>query len=53
MITKSEREYFHSCYDEAKDWFLDWEFLLFYKKFRKEGQGIKEASWNAVNEWVK
>ena len=51
MITKQNRKHFHSCYNVAKEWSPDYEFLYFYKKFRKEGLSINEAATASANEW--
>ena len=51
MITKQDRQYFHWCYDAAKEWSLNYEFLYFYKKFRKEGLSIERAAAASANEW--
>ena len=51
MITKQDKDYFNWCYDLAKKYSLNYEFLSFYKKFRKQGFSIIEASDASACEW--
>ena len=50
-IATRDRMYFHSVLASAKRYGLEWEFITFYKRDRKRGASISDATWYALCEW--
>ena len=51
LIKATDREYFNRALMYARTWKLEWEFLCWYKKARKEGNDIPTSCEMALCEW--
>ena len=51
MISPEERQFFYFGLASAKRYGLEWEYITFYKRARRNGDSIVNSAWYAMCEW--